>query len=58
MILPINPSSLPGNQSVIETSRNCNDLPLKLSLYKYFFPFSPLGVSGYVKFVGFSVDRE
>ena len=35
MILPINPSSLPGNQSVIETSRNCNDLPLKLSLYKY-----------------------
>lgn len=31
MILPINPSSLPGNQSVIETSRNCNDLPLKLS---------------------------
>lgn len=34
MILPINPSSLPGNQSVIETSRNCNDLPLKLSLYK------------------------
>ena len=57
MILPINPSSLPGNQSVIETSRNCNDLPLKLSLYKY-FPFFPLGVSGYVKFVGFSVDRE
>lgn len=57
MILPINPSSLPGNQSVIETSRNCNDLPLKLSLYKYFSLF-PLGVSGYVKFVGFSVDRE
>ena len=46
MILPINPSSLPGNQSVIETSRNCNDLPLKLSLYNYFFPFSHWVLAG------------
>lgn len=50
MILPINPSSLPGNQSVIETSRNCNDLPLKLSLYKYFFPFSHWVLAGMSNF--------